>query len=104
MDFHYSDFSAALPVDSSHSPAGYHSHRPPLSQSPSLPARNPNHPPDWLVDYRRRGMVEFEVGIGALGSAGVPLNARTEGKVSDRKEGMTRLCDACGEQDLIESG
>lgn len=106
-----SDFLASLPVDSALSPAGYYllgvcHARTGLSTPSLLPFLQEieiSHRTGWLTIEERR-MVEFEVYIGALGTARALLSACTEGKVSDCEEGMTRLCDICGEQSLIGSG
>lgn len=57
----------------------------------------------WLTSEEQR-RVEFEVYIGALGSARALLSACQEGKVIEAAGELTRMCDICGELSLIGSG
>lgn len=108
-----SDFLASLPYESSLSPAtcyllGACHARTGLATSALLPFLEEvesSFKTGWLTHEERR-KVEYQVYLGALGSARELLSAYQEGKIGAAEGGMerSRVCDLCGEHSLIESG
>jgi len=108
-----SDFLASLPYESNLSPAtcyllGACHAQTGLTTSALLPfleELESSCKTGWLTPVERR-KVEYQVYLGALGSARELLSAYQEGKTGTGEGGVecSRACDLCGEDSLMESG